>query len=160
PEPAAEPTPEAVRAGASRWFQEARFGLFIHWGVYSVVGAGEWVMHNRRMTVADYEQLPGRFNPTAFDPDAWVRLAKQAGMRYITITSKHHDGFAMWDSQVSDYDVVDRTPYGRDVLKQLADACAREGLKLFFYHSHLDWRHPDYYPRGRTGQHSARPDSG
>jgi alpha-L-fucosidase len=148
------------RAEMRDWFQEARFGMFIHWGVYSVLGDGEWVMNNRQMTVADYEQLPGRFNPTAFDADAWVRLAKDAGMKYITITSKHHDGFAMWDSKVSDYDIVDRTPYRRDVLKQLAEACQRHGLTLFFYHSHLDWRHPDYYPRGKTGQHSARPDSG
>lgn len=142
------------------WFREARFGMFIHWGVYSVLGDGEWVMNNRGMTVAEYEKLPAQFNPVDYDPAEWVRLAKQAGMRYITITSKHHDGFAMWDSKVSDYDIVDQTPYGKDVLKMLAEECEKQGIKLFFYHSHLDWHHPDYYPRGRTGQHSGRPDSG
>ncbi|MGW8182258.1 MAG: alpha-L-fucosidase, partial [bacterium] len=95
-----------------------------------------------------------------YDPKQWVVLAKSAGMRYITITSKHHDGFAMWDSKVGDYDIVDRTPYGKDVLKMLADECEREGIKLFFYYSHLDWHHPDYYPRGRTGEHSGRPEEG
>lgn len=142
------------------WFRDARFGMFIHWGVYSVLGKGEWVMNNDRMTIEEYEKLPSQFNPVEFDPAAWVSLAREAGMKYITITSKHHDGFAMWDSEVSDYDIVDRTPYGKDVLKMLADECERQGIKLFFYHSHLDWRHPDYFPRGKTGRHSGRPDSG
>ncbi len=93
-------------------------------------------------------------------PAQWVRLVKQAGMKYITITSKHHDGFAMWDSKVSDWDIVDRTPYKQDVLKLLADECRKQGIKLFFYHSHLDWHHPDYFPRGRTGKHTGRPESG
>jgi alpha-L-fucosidase len=148
------------QAETQAWFREARFGMFIHWGVYSVLGDGEWVMHNRQMPVEDYEKLPEQFNPVDFDPAEWVRVAKRAGMRYITITSKHHDGFAMWDSKVSDYNIVDATPYGKDVLKMLAEECARQGIELFFYHSHLDWRHPDYYPRGKTGQHSGRPDEG
>jgi alpha-L-fucosidase len=151
---------EAERWKMSAWFQDAKFGMFIHWGVYSVLGDGEWVMHNRKMTIEAYEQLPARFNPTKYDPRQWVALAKEAGMRYITITSKHHDGFAMWDSEVSDYDIVDRTPYGKDVLKMLAEECRKQGLELFFYYSHLDWHHPDYYPRGKTGQHSGRPDEG
>jgi alpha-L-fucosidase len=145
---------------AQEWFREARFGMFIHWGVYSLLGKGEWVMENDRITVADYEKLPPRFNPVEYDPAEWVRVAKDAGMRYITITSKHHDGFAMWDSKVSDYDIVDRTPYGKDVLKALAEECRKAGLKLFFYHSHLDWHHPDYYPRGKTGRHTGRPEAG
>lgn len=148
------------RAQARQWFQDARFGLFVHWGVYSILGKGEWVMNNDEMTVEEYARLPERFDPTAFDARAWVRLAKEAGMQYITITSKHHDGFAMWDSSVSDFSIAKATPYGQDVLAMLAEACAAEGLKLFFYHSHLDWRHPDYYPRGRTGRHSGRPDQG
>ncbi len=152
------PAPENLKA--RQWFQEARFGLFVHWGVYSVLGSGEWVMHQKRMTSAEYERLPAQFNPVKFDPAAWVKTAKDAGMRYITITSKHHDGFAMFDSKVSDWDIVDRTPYGRDVLKMLAEECRRQGIKLFFYHSQLDWHHPDYFPRGRTGQHSARADGG
>jgi alpha-L-fucosidase len=152
--------PSAANQQARRWFQEARFGLFVHWGVYSVLGDGEWVMHNRRIAAADYEKLPGLFDPTEYDPAAWVAIAKAAGMKYITITSKHHDGFAMFDSKVSDYDIVDRTPYKKDVLKMLADECHRQGLKLFFYHSQLDWHHPDYYPRGRTGGDARRPDKG
>jgi len=153
-------TPDEQRGAAQKWFQDARFGMFIHWGVYSVLGAGEWVMNNRKMSIEEYEKVPPQFNPTDYDPAAWVSLAKQAGMEYMTITSKHHDGFAMWDSAVSDYDIVDRTPYGKDALKMLADECQRQGVKLFFYHSHLDWHHPDYYPRGRTGHASGRPDHG
>ncbi|WP_245706066.1 alpha-L-fucosidase [Catalinimonas alkaloidigena] len=158
--------PTAENLQAREWFQDAKYGMFIHWGVYSVVGGGgdrgvaEWLMQQKQISVDDYEQLPHYFNPTAFDAKAWVQLAKDAGMHYITITSKHHDGFAMYDSQVSDYDIVDRTPYGKDVLKLLKDECDRQGIKLFFYHSQLDWHHPGYYPRGRTGQYTGRPDEG
>lgn len=133
------------------WFQEARFGLFIHWGVYSVLGDGEWVMNNKQIPIAAYEKIPAFFNPTEFDPAEWVKMAKEAGMKYITITSKHHDGFAMFDSNVSDYNIVKKTPYGKDILKMLADECRKQGIKLFFYHSQLDWHHPDYFPRGFTG---------
>ncbi len=153
-------TPAAVNLKMREWFQDAKFGMFIHWGVYSVLGDGEWVMHLKKMTVEDYEKLPPLFNPTEYDPAEWVRIAKNAGMKYITITSKHHDGFAMYDSRVSDWDIVDRAQYKKDVLKMLADECRKQGVKLFFYHSHLDWHHPDYYPRGRTGEHSNRPDHG
>lgn len=154
-----EPTPEN-RANRA-WFQDARFGLFIHWGVYSVLGDGEWAMNNQQIPIATYEKLPAFFNPQAFDAKAWVQLAKDAGMKYITITSKHHDGFAMWDSRVSDYNIVKRTPYGKDVLKMLADECRAQGIKLFFYHSQLDWRHPDYFPRGFTGgSYTGRPEKG
>lgn len=147
------------RMQAREWFRDAAFGLFVHWGVYSLLGRGEWVMHMDDIPIAEYEKLPFRFNPVNFDPDAWCVMAKSAGMRYITITSKHHDGFAMYDSKISDYDVVDRTPYGRDILAMLAEACARHGLKLFFYHSQLDWHHPDYCPRGESYAHG-RPESG
>ncbi|PYV09547.1 MAG: alpha-L-fucosidase, partial [Acidobacteria bacterium] len=145
---------------AREWFQDAKFGLFIHWGVYSVLEIGEWVMHNTKMTLEEYEKLPARFNPVNYHPAEWVALARAAGMRYITITSKHHDGFAMFDSKVSDWDIVDRTPYKKDPLKMLAGECRKQGVKLFFYHSQLDWHHPDYFPRGRTGQYSGRPESG
>ena len=156
----AEYTPTPANLEARRSFQDARFGLFIHWGVYSVLADGEWVMNNQKVPTTEYEKIPPRFNPVKFDAAAWVRMAKDAGMRYITITSKHHDGFAMWDSKVSNWDIADRTPYKRDVLKQLADECHKQGIKLFFYHSHLDWHHPDYYPRGRTGLTAGRPESG
>jgi alpha-L-fucosidase len=157
-EPPYQPTPENLKA--REWFQDAKFGLFVHWGVYSVLGDGEWVMNNHKMTVAKYEQLPARFNPTEYDAAEWVKMAKAAGMKYITITSKHHDGFAMWDSKVSDWTIVKRTPYKKDVLKMLADECHQQGVKLFFYHSHLDWHHPDYYPRGQTGHNTGRPEQG
>lgn len=152
------PTPENLEA--REWFQNARFGLFIHWGVYSVLGDGEWVMNNQRIPIEDYEKLPAFFDPEAFDPAEWVAMAKAAGMKYITITSKHHDGFAMFDSAVSDWDIIDRTPYKTDVLKALAEECRKQGLKLFFYYSQLDWHHPDYYPRGRTGRDAGRPEKG
>ncbi|MBY0434450.1 MAG: alpha-L-fucosidase, partial [Cyclobacteriaceae bacterium] len=108
-------------------------------------------MNNQQIPIKTYEKLPGFFNPTQFDPREWVTMAKNAGMKYITITSKHHDGFAMFDSKVSDYTIVKKTPYGKDVLKMLADECRAQGIKLFFYHSQLDWHHPDYFPRGFTG---------
>jgi len=152
------PSPENLKA--REWFQDARFGMFIHWGVYSVLGDGEWVMHNRRMSIAEYEKLAPRFNPTEFNAAEWVALAKEAGMRYITFTSKHHDGFAMWGTRQSRWNIVDATPYGKDIVKMLAEECQRQGLKLFLYHSHLDWHHPDYFPRGRTGQYSGRPQEG
>lgn len=153
--------PTAENLKSREWFEEARFGLFIHWGVYSVLGDGEWVMNQQQIPIHAYEKIPAFFNPTEFDAKAWVQMAKSAGMKYITITSKHHDGFAMWDSKVSDYNIVKRTPYGKDVLKMLADECRKENIKLFFYHSQLDWHHPDYFPRGNTGgSWTGRPESG
>src|SRR5205807_3409742 len=145
---------------ARQWFQDSKFGLFIHWGVYSVLGDGEWVMNNKKMTVAEYEPLAARFNPSEFDAAAWVGMAKAAGMKYITITSKHHDGFAMWGTKQNHWNIVAATPYKKDVLKMLADECHRQGIKLFFYHSQLDWHNPDYYPRGNTGKTAGRPESG
>lgn len=153
-----EPAPENL--AAREWFQDAKFGVFIHWGIYSIPARGEWVMNNEKFTVEAYEPFAEQFNPTEFDADEWCRLFKEAGAGYITITSKHHDGFCLWDTDQTDWDIVDRTPYGRDILKQLAEACRRHDLKLFFYHSHLDWHHPDYYPRGRTGRAAGRPESG
>ena len=160
-EPAAATyTPAPENLAARRWFQDARFGLFVHWGVYSVLADGEWIMNTRKIQAKEYERLPALFNPIGFDAAEWVALAKAAGMKYITITSKHHDGFAMYDSKVTDWDIVDRTPWKKDPLKLLADECRKQGIKLFFYYSQLDWHHPDYFPRGRTGHDTARPDSG
>jgi alpha-L-fucosidase len=152
--------PSAANLKAREWFREARFGLFVHWGVYSVLGKGEWVMNNDKMTIAEYQKLARRFNPAQFNAAEWVSLVKAAGMRYITITSKHHDGFAMFRTKQSKWNIVDATPYGKDPLAMLAEECRRQGVKLFFYHSHLDWTHTDYYPRGRTGQASGRPEAG
>ncbi len=152
--------PTTANLEARQWFQDAKFGLFIHWGVYSTLANGEWVMQNARIPVTEYEKLAAEFNPTEFDAAAWVALAKAAGAHYITITSKHHDGFAMFDSKVSTWDIVERTPYGKDPLKLLADECHKQGIKLFFYYSQLDWHHPNYFPRGKTGQFTGRAESG
>jgi alpha-L-fucosidase len=152
--------PSPANLAARRWFQDAKFGMFIHWGVYSVLEDGEWVMQNRRIRIADYEKLPSQFNPEKFDAAEWVALAKAAGMNYITITSKHHDGLAMFDSQVSDWTIVKRTPWKKDPLKMLADECHKQGIHLSFYYSQLDWHNPDYFPRGRTGESAGRSDTG
>ena len=149
-----------ANAVAKRWFEDAKFGLFVHWGVYSLLGKGEWVMNNDKLPISEYQKLPPRFNPVKFDADEWVRLAKAAGMKYITITSKHHDGFCMYDSSLTGYDIVDATPYGKDPMKALATACHKQGIKLFFYYSLLDWHHPDYFPRGKTGQTAGREEKG
>ena len=135
------------------WWRDARFGMFLHWGVYSVPagtykgerinGIGEWIMHHGKIPVEEYEKFAGQFDPIGFDADQWVRLAKNAGMKYIVITSKHHDGFCLWDSKVTDWDIMDATPYKRDVLKELAQTCKKHGVKLCFYHSIMDWHHPD-----------------
>ena len=144
-------SPSIKNIEARKWFEEAKFGLFIHWGVYSILGDGEWVMNNQNISINEYEKLPSFFNPTEFDPEKWVIMAKEAGMKYITITSRHHDGFSMFDSDFSDYNIVDKTPYGKDVLKMLSNSCKKHGIKLFFYYSQLDWYRDDYFPRGRTG---------
>jgi len=143
--------PSKENIEARKWFQNARFGLFVHWGVYSILGDGEWVMNNQNIAIDEYEKLPTFFYPIEFDADAWVRMAKDAGMKYITITSRHHDGFSMFDSKVTDYTIVKKTPYKKDVLKLLAEACKKEGIKLMFYYSLLDWHDDNYFPRGRTG---------
>ena len=111
----AGPQATAPVTSQQQWFQDAKFGLFIHWGVYSVLSDGEWVMNDRKITVATYEKLPPQFNPTEFNAAEWVSLAKRAGMKYITITSKHHDGFAMFGTKQSDWNIVDRTPYEKDL---------------------------------------------
>ncbi|PYR61431.1 MAG: glycosyl hydrolase, partial [Acidobacteria bacterium] len=136
-----------------QWFRDAKYGLFVHWGLYAIpagewkgqrsLGLGEWIMNRAKIPVREYEALAKQFNPVKFDPDAWVRMAQDAGMKYIVITSKHHDGFALFKSGASPYNVVDATPYKRDILKQLADACARHNMRLGFYYSQSqDWHEP------------------
>ena len=144
--------PSEENLEARKWFESARFGLFIHWGVYSILGDGEWVMNKKNIPKETYEILPSLFNPTEFDAYQWAKTAKNAGMKYITITSRHHDGFSMFDSKASDYNIVSKTPYKKDVIKDLSEACQSEGIKLFFYYSLLDWYRDDYYPRGKTGK--------
>ena len=154
------PTQTSTLDSSRTAFRDAKVGLFIHWGVYSLLADGEWVMNNRDIRAAEYEHLAPRFNPTRFDARAWVALARQAGVRYITMTTKHHDGFAMYDTRLSDWDIIDRTQFRRDVIAELAAACREAGMPLFLYYSQLDWHHPDYFPRGGTGRKSGRPDSG
>lgn len=144
---------QASRDERMKWWREARFGMFIHWGLYSVPagewkgknygGASEWLMNTAKIPVADYAPLLQQFNPVNYDPKKWVQIAKDAGMKYIVITSKHHDGFSLWDTKYSDWSVM-KTPYGKDLLKPLAEECKKAGIKLCFYHSIMDWTHPDY----------------
>ena len=145
--------PDAAREKRLEWFREAKYGMFIHWGLYAIpagewkgqrcLGLGEWLMNRCKVPVRDYEQLTRQFNPVKYEPDAWVQLAQDAGMKYIVITAKHHDGFALFKSAASPYNVVDATPYKKDILKQLADACAKRGMRLGFYYSQSqDWHEP------------------
>lgn len=137
-----------------QWWREARFGLFIHWGLYSILGGewngqtnhAEWIRTTAQIPLEEYDKLVARFNPVKFDAEAWVQMAKDAGMKYIVLTSKHHDGFCLFDSKHTDFDVMS-TPFQRDILKELADACRKAGLKICWYHSIVDWHHPDYVPR-------------
>lgn len=145
------------------WFKQAKFGMMVHWGLYSLPAGewkgqrmpfvGEWAQSYFRIPNAEYSELASAFNPILFDADAWVRLALEAGMQYLVVTSKHHDGFAMYHSRVDAYNICDRTPFGRDVIAELAEACQRHGLKLGLYYSQeLDWHEPDGggYTSGRT----------
>ncbi|MGB5205870.1 MAG: alpha-L-fucosidase, partial [Eudoraea sp.] len=135
-----------------RWWRDARFGMFIHWGPYSVPAGiyngkevnstGEWIMNTAPIPISEYEEYAKQFDPQKFDAKKWARTMKEAGMKYMVITSKHHDGFALWDSKVSDYDIVDFSPYGQDILKALSEACKEEGIRFGVYHSIMDWHHP------------------
>jgi alpha-L-fucosidase len=154
------PAVPAEHVAAREWFRDAKFGMFVHWGVYSQLGQGEWVMENRSIPVDTYEWLASAFNPVKFDARAWVATAKAAGVRYITITARHHDGFSMFATKANRYNIVDWTPFARDPMKDLAAECRANGIKLFFYYSQLDWHHPDYWPRGRTGHATGRAESG
>jgi len=137
-------TPTADNLATRENFQDMKFGLFIHWGIYSELGEGEWVMHDRKIPYDNYKRLADFFNPQAFNAKEWVRFAKRAGMKYITITSRHHDGFSMFGTKASPYNIVDATPYHKDPLMELAKECQKEGIELHFYYSLLDWGRPDY----------------
>ena len=142
--PSATPTETKEHKDARMaWFREARFGMFIHWGLYSVPARGEWIMCKAKIPIAEYAAFAPQFNPVKFNADEWVKIAKDAGMKYIVITSKHHDGFAMFRTKVDEYNIYDATPFKRDPLKELAEACRKQGIKLGFYYSqNLDWHHP------------------
>ena len=152
----ADYTPSAEVQKSRKEFQDDKFGIFLHWGIYSVLGRGEWVMYNDKLNYLEYPKVAGAFNPVNFDAEAWVKAFKAAGAKYITFTTRHHDGFSMWDSEASDYNIVKKTPYGKDVVKQLADACHKYDIKLQLYYSHMDWQRPDY-PFGKHPNVEGRP---
>lgn len=146
------------------WWREARFGMFIHWGLYTIPAGqwgeeknhAEWIRETAKIPVGEYEKLLTQFNPVKFNADAWVKIAKDAGMKYIVLTSKHHDGFCLFDSKYTDFDVMN-TPFKHDILRELADACRRQDMKICWYHSIMDWHHPDYLPR-RGWEKEIRPE--
>ena len=148
------------------WWREARFGMFVHWGLYAVLAGewggrtdyAEWIRNNAKIPMQEYDKLVGRFNPVQFDADRLASLAAGAGMKYLVITTKHHDGFCMWNTRQTDFNVM-RTPYGRDICRQVADACRRHGVRPCWYHSIMDWHHPDYLPR-RDWEKADRPETG
>lgn len=140
----AQYVPSADNLAHRQQFQDMKFGLFIHWGIYSELGAGEWVMNQKNIPYNSYKRLADFFNPQAFNAHEWVMFAKRAGMKYITITSRHHDGFSMFGTKASPYNIVDATPYHKDPLMELAQECQKEGIDLHFYYSLLDWGRPDY----------------
>ncbi len=160
---------EAENIKRMAWWREAKFGMFIHWGAYAVPGGmyqgkqvgsvGEWIMQTANIPIPEYEQFVKQFNPTKFDAQAWVSIAKSAGMKYIVITSKHHDGFCLWDSPTTQYDIMDASPFQRDILAELKKACDEAGIKLCFYHSIMDWHQPDAESKGEyTHQNTPNPD--
>ncbi|MDU1890279.1 MAG: alpha-L-fucosidase [Dysgonomonas sp.] len=145
-----------IKKPSHQWFPDARFGMFIHFGPYSVLCDGEWVMETRPIKADNYKELQHFFNPQDFDAKAWVALAKEAGMKYIIFTSRHHDSFSNWDTKQSDWNIMN-TPYGKDIVKQLADECHKEGIKIGLYYSLLDWMRDDYhFKTGRTGKNTGR----
>ena len=150
------PSKENLKARTD--FQNDKFGIFLHWGLYSMTAQGEWYMNVRGIKWDEYEKLASGFYPSKFNASQWVSAIKAAGARYICITSRHHDGFSMFDTDQSDFNIVDATPFKRDILKELSDECRRQGIALHVYYSHLDWRRADY-PIGRTGRTTGRDES-
>lgn len=149
-----EPTPENLKA--RKEFADNGFGIFLHWGIYSMFAQGEWYL-NSGISADEYKKAASGFYPANFDAAAWVKAIKESGAKYICFTSRHHDGFSMWDTEQSDYDIIDATPFKRDIIKELADECHKQGLKLHLYYSHIDWGRTDY-PKGRTGLHTGLAD--
>jgi alpha-L-fucosidase len=134
---------EAQREARMKWWTEARFGMFIHWGSYALAARHEWVKNNEHITDEEYQKYFEHFNPDLYDPKEWARIARNAGMKYFVITTKHHEGFCLWDSKYTDYKATN-TPYGKDLIKPLVKAMRDEGLRVGFYYSLLDWHHPEY----------------
>lgn len=152
------PTQEVLKSRQE--FRDMGFGVFIHWGLYSMLADGEWILNSKLMKHHEYKNLAGGFYPSKFNAEEWVKTIKSSGAKYITITTRHHDGFSLFDTKYSDYDIIDATPFKRDIIKEIADACQKEGIKLHFYYSQLDWGRDDYYPLGRTGRNTGRTGKG
>ena len=152
--------PTAENLKSRQDFRDDKFGLFIHWGPFSIPGDGEWVMHNKNIKVKNYKRLMDFFNPIDFDAAQWVSMAKNAGMKYITLITRHHDGFSMWDTKYSEYNIM-HSPYKKDIVKMMADECHKQGIQLFLYYSLLDWGREDYpHETGKTGQGTGRTGKG
>ena len=139
-----------------QWFREARLGMFIHFGLYAIPARGEWVRSNEKMPEEDYLPFFHHFNPKHFDATQWAKTAKAAGMRYLILTAKHHDGFCLFDTATTDYKSTN-TPFGRDIVREVLDAARAEGLRVGLYYSLLDWHHPDY-PHYGDRNHPMRSD--
>ena len=153
-QPGYVPTPQNMQSRQE--FSQARFGIFIHWGIYSMLGDGEWVMHNKNINYKEYEKLAAGFYPSKFNAHEWVKAIKMSGAKYICITSRHHDGFSIFHTKASLYNSVDATPFKRDILAEIAQECHKQGIRLHLYYSHIDWGREDYYPVGRTGHGTGR----
>lgn len=152
------PAPENIKARQE--FSNSKFGIFLHWGIYSMFGQGEWYMQTGGLDCHEYAKAASGFYPSKFDAKKWISAFKDAGAKYICFTTRHHDGFSMFDTQYSDYDIIDATPFKRDIVKELADECSRQDMKLHLYYSHLDWTREDYYPLGKTGHKTGRKSHG
>lgn len=149
-----QPTEANLRARQE--FRDHKFGIFLHWGLYSMLATGEWTMTNQNLHYREYAKLAGGFYPSKFDAAQWVSAIKASGARYICFTTRHHEGFSMFNSRYTDYDIIDATPFKRDILKELAEECHKQGIALHFYYSHIDWYREDA-PQGRTGRGTGRP---
>ncbi len=150
-------TPTAENLASRKEFADSKFGIFIHWGIASVFGQGEWYLHRAQLNHQEYKKAADAYYPHRFDAKEWVKAIKDSGAKYITFVSRHHDGFSMWDSAYTDYDIMDATPFKRDIIKELARECHRQGIRLHFYYSHIDWSRDDYpAPTSTTGHHKRK----
>ena len=150
-------TPTAENLASRKEFADSKFGIFIHWGIASVFGQGEWYLHRAQLNHQEYKKAADAYYPHRFDAKEWVKAIKDSGAKYITFVSRHHDGFSMWDTAYSDYDIMDATPFKRDIIKELARECHRQGIRLHFYYSHIDWSRDDYpAPTSTTGHHKRK----
>ena len=149
-------TPSADNIAARKHFQDSKFGIFLHWGLYAMLATGEWTMTNNNLNYKEYAKLAGGFYPSRFSAKEWVSQIKASGAKYICFTTRHHEGFSMFKTKYSDYNVVDASPFKRDIVKELADECHRQGIDIHFYYSHIDWQREDA-PLGRTGLGTGRP---